>query len=1161
MARLMALTQSCRTASLSNANRTSDAEWSQPDSQIRSIVPYPQRSPRKYRTALGRCVLAITALLFFTSKLVFAQTTNGLITGSVTDPSGAAVPDAKVDATNQTTHQVRTATSDSSGNYVIPQLPPGEYTVAANKQGFSIENRSGIVLQVNASVTLDFRLSVSSVGQSVTVTSEPPALNTTSATIMDVTAHHTIVGLPLNGRQFTQLTLLAPGAVAQEPSNQAASTVAIGAGGGFVNVNGQNSRENNFTMDGTLNNNTLVDFYAITPPPDALEEFNLQSHITDAQFSISSGANINVETRSGTNQFHGSLWEFFRNSDLDSQQYPATQRYPYRQNQYGVYFGGPLMIPGTRVNGKDSSWFSAYWEGFRSSETLAYLLGTFTTAMTQGNFQAIEGTTPIGYDSLGRPEYQNEIYDPATTRQDPNNPNAVIRDPFPGNVIPTDRINPDAPLLINQYYPAPNLKVAEGVLPNYSYSGATTTTSDTTGIRLDHRFRNNDELFGRYNWQNETYSTPSTAPLNDTSYINDFAQEVTAGYTHLFGQSTILNLRFGWTNTNIQIYNTPTSDAFLAALNLTEAAPPIAGLPMGPTLSIANGFAGTTEGYNPNGPQNNEDSHADLSKTIGHHTLGVGLMVYHLASFSSGGRNSFGFTQNSTSVNAGSTTGYGPASFMLGLPNSFTIFTGNYGVFQSINWLGGYAQDQWQVTPKVELSYGVRYDYVSPPNYAKTVSEVDWLTGQLAITGPVAPYFPAATTAPGLFYPQHNGIQPRLGIAYRAAPNTVVRSAFVVFDDHNNTLEQLNQDPRVSWPSSDRYTGSLLNTGIPCQTGQTTGCQNPTVINELPAASLFLTTLGPYSANATNPHSKIPYVMEYNVGVEQQVASSLVLDLGYVGSMGRHLFIEPAANTAEIPGPGSLASRGQPYPSWPVLTYDEMEGPSAYNALQAKLKKSLSPKLYFMASYTWSKSMDLESDAYNGSIQSVYRTYQDWAPSDYNRTNIFVFSGVYKLPFGTGERYLTSSNRAAQAIAGDWNVGSIITLQSGEPTFAVAGSDIANVGGGNERAERTGANPYLSQTAHKWLNAAAFAVPQQYTFGNERRNDLVGPPYKNWDFNLFKDFPIMDQLTAQFRAEFFNILNHTNYGQPNVTVTSTAFGDITSSIAPRKIQFALKLSF
>ena len=346
------------------------------------------------------------------------------MTGVVTDSTSAVLPGVQIVADNQGTNVSRTTTTDSAGYYILPQLPPGIYKILVTKQGFTVETMPDVQLEVNQSVTLNFTLGVSATQQSITVTGTPPALNTTSSTLSTVVDHDETTDLPLNGREFTQLTLLTPGTAPVQESQQSLFTVALGAGGISPAVNGQSGYQNNFTIDGTLNNSLFTDVWAIAPPPDAIQEFNVQSHITDARFAITSGANVNLVTRSGTNTFHGSMWEFLRNDALDANTFPATARLPYRQNQYGVYLGGPVVVP-RLFDGKDHTWFSGYWEGFRSTLSQSIFADTLSTGMQQGDFSGVLGAQ-VGVDSLGRPEYANELYDPLTSRPDPGKPGLFL---------------------------------------------------------------------------------------------------------------------------------------------------------------------------------------------------------------------------------------------------------------------------------------------------------------------------------------------------------------------------------------------------------------------------------------------------------------------------------------------------------------------------------------------------------------------------------------------------------------------------------------------------------------------------------------------------------------------------------------------------------------
>ncbi len=1085
----------------------------------------------------------LTLALSLSTVTLFAQTTNGSIGGTITDPSGAAVGGVQVQVVNSDTGLQRLATTLDNGTYAIPQLPPGTYDLTVQKTGFATESRKTLQLLVNQAATIDFTLSVASVNQTVDVTGAPPPLNTTNATLGGVIEHQQIVDLPLNGRSFTQLTLLTPGSAPQQSGQQGAFTVQLGQGSISPSVNGQRGQQNNFTMDGVLNNAIYTNTWVIAPPPDALQEFNVQSHITDAEFSISSGANINIVTKSGTNQFHGAAWEFFRNDVLDARNFFDATKPPYRQNQYGVNFGGPIF--------KNNTWFDAYWEGFRSVQTLTSFAQVPTAAERNGDFSGILGPQ-IGTDGLGRPIFTNQIFDPNTSRTDPSNPLNIIRDPFPGNQIPLSRLNSTSLLMLQKYYPLPNLP---GTANNLRFTGTNNTQSDQTGIRIDHKFGDNDTLYGRYNRTNANLLRPEGLPTYQQT-LQNYGQTLALGYTHLFGPTTILNVHYGYTNTNFGQFDEAAGQSFLDATNFGEHAPAKNGFALGPNMGISNGFTGVGQFAIPLGPQYNHDGHADLSIVKGSHTIGMGVMIYHIHSFDDGWGASVNFTQNATSQGGLSdNSGNGAASFMLGLPDNLSGFLGNTSANERGWWYGGYLQDQWQVSKNLTLSYGLRYDFVAPPSYgSKIVSGLDVLTGNFLVSGPAPPLYPTANVRNTYYDPHYNGFQPRFGVAYRATPTTVIRGAFAIFDDHNNTLVQETQDPRISWPEGVGISNIDLNRGVPT-----------TYFNNLPPSAVYFNPLQPLVDFGADPRNKIPYAMQYNFGVEQQFAHSYVLNVDYVGSVGRHLFIQPTANTALYPAPGPIAAR-QPFPAYGgSFSFDENVGNSSYNALQVKLQKTLSFGLNFMASYTWSKSLDIQSEGQSGSIENIYNLRQDWGPSDFNRTQMFVLSGVYQLPFGKGKTYLGNSNRLVNALLGGWNVGWILTMNSGQPFSVGSGGDPANVGGGSERAQVVGdPNTGFNQNIQEWFNTGAFVIPTAYTFGNEGRNNMTGPAFKNLDFNAMKNFSLTERFTLQFRSEFFDLLNHPSFGLPDGTVTDSAFGVINSTANPnsnREIQFSLKLLF
>src|SRR6202008_2963751 len=433
-----------------------------------------------------------------------------------------------------------------------------------------------------------------------------------------------------------------------------------------------------------------------------------------------------------------------------------------------------------------------------------------------------------------------------------------------------------------------------------------------------------------------------------------------------------------------------------------------------PNLGLGNGYNGISNFAIPLGPMQNSDYHLDLSKVMGNHTLGVGGMYYHIRSFDDGWGISASFSAAGTAQNGltANNTGFTPASFMLGTLDQYAPWVGATAADQTVNWYGVYAQDQWQATRKLVLTAGIRWDYVSPPNYHKIVSGLNVLNGQFIVTGAVPPSFPAATGPTGFFNSQYNGWEPRLGLTYQASNRTIVHAAFAMLDDHNNTLVQENQNIRLSWPSGIAANLTSLDLAVP-----------NVYLGKLPPASSLLGGLAPYASYGANPDNKIPYSLQYNLGIQQQLTNSMVMKMDYVGSVSRHQYIVPEANTALYPGPGPISAR-QPFPQYGgPFSFSWNNAPASYNALQAQVQKTLSNGLFFLASYTWSKSLDWQSDPYNQDQPNFYNLKADWGPSDYNRTHLFVFSGVYQLPFGRGKSFMSNPNGFVQAVAGNRSLG------------------------------------------------------------------------------------------------------------------------------------------
>jgi hypothetical protein len=1140
----------------------------------------------------GKQLIKFLATGFLAAFLGFAgsglglaqEAVTGTFRGVVTDSSGAIVPNAKVKAQQIGTGLVREAQTNELGSYVIPGLPPGEYELTASAPSFSSIERPSVQLMVAQDETVDFKLAVGSTTQTLQVTSEPPALTTTPAAIGTVISQQQVADLPLNGRQFTQLILLTPGASPHPGGQQSTFTVSEGAGGISPAVNGQRGTQNNYTLDGIPNNSLFFDSWAISPPPDAIAEFKVQSQIVDGQLNMSSGANVNLVVKSGTDELHGNAWEFVRNNVLNARNAFDTTKPPYTQNQYGVTIGGPVFLP--HYDGREKhTYFFGYWEGFRSSQGVTQQVSVPTAAARSGDFSGFLGPQ-IGTDDLGRPVLQGEIFNPYTARNvtagttDPVSglmavASGLVTDPFPGNVIPQSMIMPQSQFMMNHFYPMPNLP---GETNNLKLANQQTVDNDQFGVKIDQVFRNNDTFNGAFYRSKPSQLTPTGLPV-DPSRNSNQTDSVGIGYTHLFDPTLLLTARYGYTYSNWQsTFGTPGSTATAASCGVGQFFPERNGIPLcfwnvpSPQYTDAQQFS------IPLGPQKTNSVSVDVAKTKGNHELGAGILYFHLHSFDDG----WGMQANWSPVQTMepgffNTTGNAGASWLLGLNDSTAGQVGDTSANFSSNWWGGYLQDKWKVSSKLWLQVAVRYDFVSPPSFYNGFwSGIDWDEKIFRVTQPVPPQFPVANIRSTWFDPQYNGIQPRFGFAYNVSPKTVVRGAFAIFDDHDNNWIEPIQGGREKWPYAATVVGlvnqqNIQPASVACRTvNGTPTCGPDTILYNYPASTTFYGPNSPVATGpSTNPRERIPYAMEYNLTVERAITQSLTLDVGYVGSLGRHLFVEQTVNTAPEPGTGALTPR-LPLPNFsPGFTYANNIANSTYNALQIKLDKRFSNGLTFLASYTYSKCLDPKSDAFSGLGVDAYDLRRFWGRCDFDLRHIFVFSSIYQLPFGKGRTFLANASGVEDAFLGGWDIGGIVSVQSGLPFTVGVTGDPANVGSGAFQTAELVGNPDppgFKRTTQEWFDTSAFAEPTFGTFGNSGRNILNFPAYRNVDFYASKNFAFTERLKLQFRAEFFNIFNHPTYGQGYsgvgggqvMDVGTPSFGQLLSASPPRIVQFGMK---
>lgn len=1187
----------------------------------------------KYWQVLERFALWTIAasLLFITiSPITLAQNVqvNGSIHGVITDPTGATIPGAQVVVKNLAGSQVRQATTDSSGFYTIPQLAPGHYSITASKEGFSTAVQSDVELQVNQDLVADYKLTVGQVTQQIEVTAAASMLQTATSTLGQVVGSQAVVDLPLNGRQFSSLILLTPGAAPKEGGQQSFYQIPIGGAGISPGTNGQQGSQNVFTLDGLLNNHFFIQSYAISPPPDAIEEFNVQSHITDAQFGMSSGANVNLVTKHGGPQFHGDAWEFIRNDKLDAanffDNYSNLPKPAFRQNQYGITIGGPLILPG--YNGRDKhTYFFGYWEGFRAPQGFTQIASVPTASEMGGDFSDILTTQQVmtgpngnvpEFDNLGRPVMVGQIYNPYTTRQvtagatDPvtglvAQTTGLVRDPFTGNQINPSLFTPIALPYLKAFYPMANFGPGGNSFPNYVSNSNQKITSDQFGVGIDHTFANNDTLFGKFYYSEPTETLPTWQNIGPDVNRNH-ARMAAASYTHVFSPTLLASVHYGYTRLDYYYGNVPAGTGLLNSLNQAGFLPVKDGIPLVPQVNLSPRMNGTTQFAIPQGPDRTHEVTVDLQKVSGSHTLSTGLLYLRIHGLDDGFGATYNFNQYATSalyngITNETSTGDGLASMLLNLPSNIQDFVGLTAADVKTSWWGYYAQDKWQISKKLNLQIGIRWDFQAPPHYLNNEFS-SWnpncsipATGSLSTPAAVVSEEQACTLMPvayvqspsaafpnvpswrvpnvrsSILDPRYGGWQPRFGFAYRAMTNTVLRGAFVIFDDHNQYFKMM-QDPRGNWPFGATATVPNLNYGIP-----SFYFDNP------PAASTFTSPNPVLEYDNVNPRAKIPYAMEFNFGVEQQLTPNTSLSVQYVGSLGRHLWTVYGYNEA-LPsqmGPNAVPN-GLPFPfmGGPVEMDDDITN-SNYSSLQVKLERRFSQGISFLASYTYSKCLDIYSGDFNGWPSQTYNMRADYGPCDQNFPQLFSFSSVYQLPFGHGRHFAGSVGRGMNTLIGGWNLSGIFTADSGTPFSVLLPFDNANVGSGsNQRPNLVGGCQLKGSGFHQdvqhWYNTDCYTMPAPYTFGDTSKNSLRGPDFRDVDLSLFKDFKVTESKTLQFRAEFFNTLNRANFAPPGGSSTGSfsslggsvgtqfdtpTFMQILGASSARQIQFGLKFLF
>jgi Carboxypeptidase regulatory-like domain/TonB dependent receptor len=1071
-------------------------------------------------------------LIIFSLTVVsaFAQTETGRIIGTLTDTSGAVIPGATVTLTHVQTNRETVATTDDTGRYVSIPLAIGNYRVAVERAGFKKVIRSGITLQVGETAVLDFKLEVGELTQQVEVTSDAPLLETTEASQGQVIDSRRIVDLPLNGRDYLDLALVSAGTLQ-----------ASGAFGGF-SANGLRNTQNNYMLDGLDNNNNQLwaaagRGEAVKPSVDGVQEFKVLTNNYSAEYGRAAGGIVNVAIKSGTNAFHGTAFEFIRNEALDARNFfapPNENKPPFKRNQFGFSLGGPVI--------KDKTFFFGDYEGTRIRESSIYNNTIPTLKIRQGDFSELSQTI-----------YDPTTYDPATN----------TRRPFPGNIIPDNRIDPVARKLTELYPDPTNNQLSE----NFLWVTPNRQNANKFDIRIDHNLASRDTIYYRHSYYRTSHpSSPSMPP------------PLYGGFGAQKNQHDGWNAGLVWNHTFSPTLITSTRGAYNKVFSRIE--PPVdknlnAELGINGVNQDAPGFAtfgisGYSEiGLGPWLPtflgSRNRQLKNDTSWIKGKHTLKFGVDILskgdnqHEAEFAPGAFSFDGVFTRDPETGLG---GDGFADFLLGIPN--TSNAGTFLGYSSKSWLDQfYVQDDWQVTPELTLNLGWRYELFQFPyelhnNIANFDIDTDPSNPQLVLAKNGS-HSDRSTVASDT-----NNFAPRFGFAYKFARRTVLRGGYGIFYANNEGAGD------SQWLQGNPPFAMTVNL--------TTDTINPVVLlkNGVPEGTVSLTNLHDVRPSSYERHPSLGYSQQWNFNIQRELAPDWLWEIGYYGNKANHLLQRWDANYA-LAGPGDLNARrrwrsvlipGTDIVVSPLsaLEAHRFDGNSLFHSLQTRIEKRFSAGFTLLASYNWSKTISDVCQPGNGTgcqgsnIQNPLDRRAERSVDDQHIGHRLVGSYVWSLPFGQGHRWGKGWSSLTDTVLGGWNVSGILTLTSGLPfSLSVAGNPSNS--SGHDRPDLVGDLRVSDRTIDRWFNTDAFAPNAPFTYGNVGRNSLTGPPLRNLDFAALKNFRVNERVALQFRFEAFNFTNTPPFGIPGSTVGTRSFGRITSAGRPRNLQFGLKAIF
>jgi hypothetical protein len=1127
---------------------------------------------------------------FLTCPFVYGQST-GSISGTVTDPTGAAVVGAKVTVTAPSIGLSRPATTGEKGDYVVPLLGVGVYDVRAELAGFQTSEAKDIRLQVDEHREIDFKLSPATVQTNVEVTASPVAVQTTDATLGQVITSQQVADLPLNGRDFVQLATLTPG-VTQETNpnsffNGGPSSEVSARGSYSLSVGGSRASSTDWLLDGNDNNELTGGGIAILPSIDAIQEFKVLTYNYSAEWGTRAGPTVLVTTKSGSDQFHGTVFEFFRNTDLDARSYFASNTEQFNLNQFGASLGGPVK--------KDKTFFFVDFEQKDQRHGIPYTGLVPTAAMRSGDFS---------HDAFGNPNSTilNNPYIGGAANTDFECSSAGAALPAAGdgsqaagtncNKIPASLINPIGQKLIN-LYPLPN---ADNPSLGYNYVNEPVRklNEGKFDVRLDQNITAADTMFARFSYDQATSYVPGgspgfaeASPFASNQGILNHARNVAVSETHVFSPNTINQVSAGYNRIFDYISSQGTGSCESAALGIPGAN--LGGVSCGLTsIQLDGGYWSLGDrGYSPFQGGTNVFSISDSFDMIrGNHDIKIGgeVRANQMNVLAEG-------FQDGYWIFTGLWAGDAAADLLLGLP-SLAIHDQTFnGNVTGRRWkmFRPFVEDNWKVSKNLTLNLGLAWALVTPQTEAHDrQADFDPATGDFLIAGQ------NAGAAAGIQFDK-TALEPRIGVAWKpfGKSNFVVRGGYAIYHDSS-----WNQGGQGLWQNPPYYAESdSFAFGGAC-TFATSACatkygQTPSAISVSQGFPIFTSPPNPLDFTGTliaqNTNFKLGQIQQFNIDVEHQIPGDIVLTAGYAGSRSSHILVDGNNINVSSPsacgvvkgytlgcGPGGAAF-GVPYPQFAYSTIENQydSGRAHYNSLQIKAEtKSAKYGVYALIGYTYARAYDNGlTDGLGTPLGATYFPLPNWQQLDWGLSQInlnqsFTASIIYQLPFGKGRKFGGGWSTPVNSLLGGWETTVIEKVTSGFPIFIVdsnnaSGVNFENNGNSLTRPNQT-CNPAAGSTSlGQWFNTSCFSAPAAGELGTAGRTPVSGPGFVNTDFSVIKHFAVREGMRLDFRLEFFNLFNHPQFGQPGADFNSPAtFGVINSTVNnPRLLQLALKLAF